>query len=200
MAELVLWRDRNVPEAELWVTEFGYDTHPGSPLHAPAIGELSAEMVQAAWLLRSNLLLAAAGVDRATMFMFRDVAPKNPQVFSTSGLVTEKGAWNPKPSWYFQASLKKQLAGMNWAADVAVDRPNVMAMKFIGNGKVVTAAWCSTSEARVEKGVRIPVSGASPKLASFAVGETECRLSDLVIEGGQATIEVSEVPVLIVEE
>ncbi len=134
-AEVVGWRDRHVPSAEVWVSEFGYDVHPGSPLHAPAIGSLSAEIVQGAWLVRSALLMAAAGVDRSMMYMFRDVDSKSPGVFATSGLVGPKGQWGLKPSWHFQATLKANLAGFRWESDVATGRESVVAMRFGRTGE-----------------------------------------------------------------
>ena len=59
-AAVVAWRDANLPNREVWVTEFGYDTNPKSPLHAPTIGSYSAEEVQAI-LARSQLLRARGG-------------------------------------------------------------------------------------------------------------------------------------------
>src|SRR5262249_45222238 len=152
---------------EVWVTEFGYDTHPGSPLHAPAIGSLSAEVVQAAWLARSELLIAAAGIDRALMFMFRDVESTGAGGFATCGLVTQKGKWEPKPSWYFQAAMKRHLAGMTWEADVPTGREGVLAMRLSGGGRTALAAWCATSEDRRERGVRLPLAGTRARLVEL---------------------------------
>ena len=42
-AALAAWRDANLPDRELWVTEFGYDTNQKSPLHAPPV-ECSCEI------------------------------------------------------------------------------------------------------------------------------------------------------------
>jgi hypothetical protein len=70
---IVEWRDRFLPDKELWVSEFGYDTNPKSTQHAPAIGAADAEEVQGQWIVRSFLALAAAGVDRAQLYMLRDV-------------------------------------------------------------------------------------------------------------------------------
>jgi len=196
-AELVAWRDRHVPTAEVWMTEFGYDTHPGSPLHASAIGPLSAEVVQGAWLVRSNFLLAAAGVDRATMFMLRDVDSANPGVFQTCGLVTQKGRWEPKPAWYFQAALKQHLAGLRWEADVPLGRDHVQVMRFSGNGRTAFAVWCSTSEDRREKGVRVAVAGKKARLIELVAGQASGQVSELPVTNGMVTVDVSEVPSLV---
>ena len=39
LAGVVAYRDQHLPGKEVWLTEFGYDTDPGSRLRAPAIGE-----------------------------------------------------------------------------------------------------------------------------------------------------------------
>ena len=196
--ELVAWRDRHAtPEVEVWVTEFGYDTHPGSRLHAPALGSLSGEVVQGAWLVRSNLLLAAAGVDRATMFMFRDVDKASAEVFSTSGLVTQKGSWTPKPSWYFQSAMKKHLAGMLWEDDVPSGRDKVAAMRFSGDGRTAFVVWCPTSEDHREPDYRLPVQGSRARAIELLPDRPDGMARDLNITDGTVSITVTEVPTII---
>src|SRR5690606_37916774 len=99
---IVDYRNRYLPGEELWVSEFGYDTHPGSVQRAPAIAGYSAQEVQAQWLVRSYLALAAAGADKAQMFMLRDVNGDSGGRFNSSGLTTNKATgWVPKVSWYY---------------------------------------------------------------------------------------------------
>jgi hypothetical protein len=198
-AEIVAWRDRYAtPETEVWVTEFGYDTNPGSPLHAPALGTLSAEVVQGAWLVRSNLMLAAAGVDRAAMFMFRDVNSNGAGVFETCGLVTQKGSWTPKPSWYFQATLKKHLAGMRWASDVHSGHEKVAVMRFSGDARTAYVVWCPTSEDHRESSYRLPIQGTHALAVELAPDRPEGLSRTLEIVEGAVSIPVSEVPTIIV--
>ena len=85
-AALVDYARRSLPGKQVWVTEFGYDTNPHSPQRAPAIGPYSQEEVQGQWLVRSYLALAAAGVDRAAMYLLRDVNAADPTQFSSSRL------------------------------------------------------------------------------------------------------------------
>ncbi len=91
-AQVVEWGDRFLPGKEVWVSEFGYDTNPKSVQRAPAIGTFTAEEVQAQWIVRSYLALAAAGVDRAQQFMLRDANAENTVKFNSCGLTREK--WN----------------------------------------------------------------------------------------------------------
>jgi len=67
-------RDMHMPDREVWLSEFGYDTDAASPQAAPAVGASTGLQVQGQWLLRSVLALAATGcVSRAHMYMLADV-------------------------------------------------------------------------------------------------------------------------------
>ncbi len=71
----------------VWITEAGYDTHPGSPFKAIAIGSKSVLETQADWILRTALLHARVGVDRLFFYQLYDDDPKNPTQFSSMGLI-----------------------------------------------------------------------------------------------------------------
>src|SRR5690606_40361667 len=43
MQTIVEYRNKNLPELEVWISEFGWDTNPGSPLSPPAIGPFDTE-------------------------------------------------------------------------------------------------------------------------------------------------------------
>lgn len=200
LAEVVAWRNANLPQCEVWLTEFGYDTHPGSIQRAPAIGATSAEEVQARWIIRSYLAIAAAGVDRAAQYMLRDVNPQDATQYSTSGLVTQKGEWTPKPAWYYTYTLKNRLAGMRFAGEAGSGNPKVTLYKFRsdrGNGAYVV--WCPTAENATVDNFRL--SGLAPaKRATrveFATGQTNGTASPLPITNNGVTVNVSERPVIV---
>jgi len=201
MTAIATWRDASVPAAELWLTEFGYDTNHASPLHAPSIGTMSAEQVQAAWLVRSYLALAAAGVDRAAMFMLRDVNSKGGGVFETCGLVTEKGQWKPKPSWFYVATLRSRLAGYRFTGDVASGRDDVRIYRFdnAGTGARCYAVWCPTSSDLHVKGFALPVRGSTARTVELVAGSPTGRERNTQVTGGRASIDVSETPILVFE-
>jgi hypothetical protein len=165
-----------------------------------AIGVYSAEQVQANWLLRSYFALAAAGVDRAAMFMFRDTKSSGGGVFETCGLVTEKGQWKPKPSYFYVATLKKRLTGYRFAGIVPSRREDALVYRFAApSGKSAFAVWCPTSSDKRVPGVPISVRGTTVRRIDFAtgaVGGVETRLS---VKGGHVTVEALEQPLLILE-
>jgi len=200
LAPFVAWRNANTPDRELWVTEFGYDTDGHSPLHSPAIGEYSASDVQAIWLLRSYLALAEAGVDRAAMYMFRDVKSTDGGVFATSGMVTEKGQWTPKPSYDYIATLTQRLAGMHFAAEVPSGRPDVSICRFVGaGGNTAYAVWCPTAEDHHVPGIMLHLgSGAkSATRVDFVAGNANGQASPLAVANGAVTLEAREKPILV---
>jgi hypothetical protein len=198
LSAIAAWRDANVPKCELWLTEFGYDTNPKSPFHAPAIGSYSAEEVQGMWLIRSYMALAAAGVDRAAMFMFRDVKSDGGGVFETSGMVTEKGQWKPKPSYYYIGTLKQRLAGMRFAGEISSGKKDVLIYRFTGEGgKTAYMVWCTAGEDRKVPNVSFSVNGKTAEQVEFADNSLEGKVSPVTIKQGQITIEAREKPVIV---
>lgn len=69
--------------------------------------------------MRSYLALAAAGVDRAQLYMLRDVNAANTVQYNSSGLTGEK--WNqhrPKRAWYYVAALRHILRGTRFESEI----------------------------------------------------------------------------------
>jgi hypothetical protein len=192
------WIHCNLPKQELWVTEFGYDTDPKSPIHSPSIGSYSSDEIQAIWLVRTYFALAAAGVDRAAMFMFRDVKTGDGGVFNTCGMVTTLPGWQPKPSYYHIATLKHRLAGYHFDSIVESGKPDVLTYRFTApGGRTAYAVWCSTSEDLHVPDVRIPVSGRHAVRVDFVDDSLDGKASPITITNGAVTLEAREKPVLI---
>ena len=152
VAAVTAWRDAHLPGVEVHLGEFGYDTHPGSPLRAVPVGPYSAEQVQGWWLVRSALELSAAGLHRAQIFMLRDVDSDSPGKFSTCGLTGTKDAGHPlKPSWFHVAAARAALAGLTYDRDLDDDR--VRGLWFVGTNpdgsdRRALAVWSPTAEDR----------------------------------------------------
>lgn len=200
-AALVDYCRRALPGKEVWVTEFGYDTNPNSPQRAPAIGGYSQEEVQGQWLVRSYLALAAAGVDRAAMFMLRDVNPADATQFSSSGLVTEKGKWEPKASWYYVHTLRDRLAGMRFAGEVPSGDAAVRVYRFksaSGPGGAYVV-WRPTSDGSTLAHFTLAagVKAGAATLVTLVKGRASGAASPLPLASGRATLEVSERPVIV---
>jgi hypothetical protein len=200
MHEFVDYRNRYLPKQEVWLTEFGYDTHPAAAQRAPAIGKTPPEEVQARWILRSYLAVAAAGFDRAAQYMLRDVSTTSTTKFDTSGLVGPKGDWTPKPSWYYTYTLKNRLTGMRYAGDVDSGNKKVWIYKFRSDdGRGAYVLWCPTADNSVVKSYALKNLGAAKTatLVEFVDKEKEGKASPLTLTKGSVTVNVSECPVIV---
>ncbi|MCH5720418.1 hypothetical protein [Niabella hibiscisoli] len=198
---VIKYRNDHLPGKEVWVSEFGWDTHPDSRLSVPEIGSMDRQEVQGIWLVRAYMALAAAGVDRAQMYMLRDVNPDDKMQFASCGLVGPKGSWAPKKSWYYVATLKNMLTNMRFAGEVASADPNVLVYKFkdVKSSKGVYAVWAQTSnDYRVENfSIQLSGQSSSAEMVSLLTGSTSGERQLLTINGGKVAVAVSERPVFI---
>ncbi len=195
----VEYRDQHLPGKELWVSEFGYDTNPQSVQRAPAIGEADAEEVQGRWLVRSFLELAAAGVDRAQLYMLRDVNAEDATKYASSGLTASKNLGHaPKKSWFYVKAMRTCLTGYRFDAEVDSGRPDVRVSRFIGEGKQVYAVWCPTSaDVRVPGYVVPGMFRGEATLTTLEPGDPDGVTRSLPLTGGRVVLDLSERPVFV---
>ncbi|MCC9606689.1 hypothetical protein LOC68_16600 [Blastopirellula sp. JC732] len=196
-ARIVAFRNEHLPQCELWVSEFGYDIHPKSVQRAPAIGETSAEETQARWLVRSYLALAAAGVDRAQMYMLRDVNGADSTKFSSSGVTSSKDTGHqPRRSWYYIATMKNVLHGLRFEKEIEQEE-DVLQYRFSSeDGRQVDLIWLGSS--RDQKLADYQLNGIDGQVEVIQL--TGDSTSGKVIAKGDAQglrLEVSESPLLV---
>ncbi len=195
------YRDTYLKGKEVWISEFGWDTNPKSVLRVPAVGPFDAQEVQGQWLVRAYLAFAAARVDRAIMFMLRDVNPEDSTQFSTCGLTAKKDDWTPKKSWYYVYTLKNTLTNMVYLGEETSADPNVLIYKFkdavTSSGAYVL--WAKTKKNYTVKNYKLKLKGA-PKNATkieLEPGEINGKSSALAITNGQVSVDISERPVFV---
>lgn len=197
---LTEYRDKYLRNLEVWVSEFGWDTHERSVLSPPVIGRFDRQEVQAQWLLRAYLAFAAVGIDRAQMYMLRDVDPNNPQWFSTSGLVTQKGEWVPKKSWYYVYTMKNVLTDMHFVGEVTATDGNILIYKFKDKSskRGVYVIWAKTSKGYTVNNYALSVKGAKVAQAiAPIVNSIEGQRSDLNIVNETVQVDITEKPLFI---
>ena len=201
VAAITTYRDKNMPEVEVWISEFGWDTNPQSPLCAPAIGNFDIQDVQGMWLVRAYMAFAAAGVDRAQMFSLRDGNPADPTWFSSSGLIGPKDNFAPKKSWYYIYTMKNLLKNMKYAGEQKANNSDVLIYKFKNNktNEGVYAIWAKTSEGKNFENVPVTLS-ANAKTATqtdMVAGHKQGVSSTTTIQNGKIYVNVSEKPVFV---
>jgi hypothetical protein len=208
LASVAQYRDKNLPGKELWLTEFGYDTHPKSRLRAPAIGDASAEVVQGQWLVRSFLALLASGIDRAFMFVSRDsctgddtACPNNAVQFSTSGVLTQKGDESPKVAYYFLAAFRARLAAMHYLGSSASGTGNVSIARFYDPVKDAGAyvLWAPTSVGGITKDFALSVSSTLTQATLVTLADKSVTGQELALapKQGTLTLSVDETPSIV---
>lgn len=202
LEKFVDYRDRYLPGKEMWISEFGYDTNQGSIQHAPAIGATSATTVQADWIVRSYLAAAAAGVDKAVMYMLRDVDPNSTTQYDTSGLTSSmQTGWVPKTSWYYVYTLKNRLGNMRYLGEAASGNANVKIYKFkdASTNQGAYVLWSPTSSNVTVNGYSLALAGtpSAATLVTLASGDTDGVPSTLAISSGAVSVNVSEHPVFV---
>ncbi|MCW2279070.1 hypothetical protein [Heliophilum fasciatum] len=207
VAQIVQWRNQNLPDKEVWLTEFGWDTNSHSPLAAPSPD------VQGQWLVRGYLATLAAGVDRATMYMIRDVASWSGEKYASSGLVGQKYDWTPKPSWYYVYTMKNTLKGMVFDRAIK-ESENLYIYKFVsgdsgssttsgssagtGSPKECYVLWCPTSDGTKLDNYRLSV-GTNKKAYTVTLEEgfTEGIKASVPVDQGNVLLNVTEKPLFL---
>jgi len=210
------WADR-----EVWISEFGYDTSeddisgwdygvniPGHPLEG-----LTAELLQAQWIIRSYLELIASGVDRAMVHYLRDET-SNPtaQWDLHTGLITEDGA--PKESWFYTFSMKNILTGYHYVEDMSTagcdlsvadatdcDGLCTRIYRFENAvGENIWAVWsptaCNIDPYEVTFNVQGATGATGLRLAAPSINGV---IEPVTFSGGDVTVMASETPIFILE-
>lgn len=200
--EVVSWKNKYLPETEVWVSEFGYDTHSQSPQRAPQIGSFSAEEVQAQWLVRSYLELAAAGVDKAFMYMLKNANDWSSEKYATSGLVhSDQSQWQPKVSWYYIYTLKNRLGDYSFQREMNPESTQIKIYKFSTENQHTAAyvVWCPTSNQSViaQYELQLDSTKTNAKLVTFESGSVSGVDSILSVQNSKVTLTVSERPVIV---
>jgi hypothetical protein len=200
MSEFVQFRNLKMPDKEIWVSEFGYDTWTGSTQGVKAFPGQTAEETQAQWILRSFLALAAAGVDRAVLFAMSDEG--DPKVrYNTSGLLSHRdGEILPKLSWYYVSALKNVLQGMHFNKEIDAGDPEIRIYKFADslNQRIVYAIWCPTS-----KGKRVSYNfkgqgQSAVNIISLVNGSITGETKVVSVMDNNLKLDVSETPLFVV--
>ena len=201
--QLCDWRDKYYPDKEVWLTEFGWDTNTsyGTENACHPYADFTAREIQAMWLVRAYFMFAEAGVDRAAMYMAQDLGDEATSVgkYGTSGVIDYYG--NYKDSYYYIYTLKNTMGDMHFAEVIDSGNENVWIYRFEnGNGKSCYALWCPTMDDIRVNGYTLNIDGTQATMVEFANEDTDGVSTDLTVNNGTVTVNVSEKPILIFSE
>jgi hypothetical protein len=165
---IVGWCKANVPNAEIWYSEVGWDTEPppNYPNHnwlsqyPRTYGNYSGRDLQALWLPRAYLIALAAGVDRTFAFNLIDEnEAASGGLYLSSGLATgnrpsQGPALEPKPSHGAVMDLIEALKGCKFSKDLSTSQAEIM--EFASDAGKKTFYWSPTASGKT---VQITVEG-----------------------------------------
>ncbi len=196
LTKMIAWRDEHAKGKELWVTEFGFDagTKPPPPKGDFAKWQGSTEEQQATWLVRSFLLLARYGVDRAHIYFFDD--KDEPHVHGSSGITRN---FKPKPAYHSLAWLQASLGDYRFVRVEREDAGECYAYEFV-NGtnprQRVWAIWKPSGSPRVARLFHDPMQIVKAERMPLEPGPAEKVEVKKEIEGYFA-VEAGEKPILV---
>ncbi|MFK7904078.1 MAG: hypothetical protein AB8B69_03090, partial [Chitinophagales bacterium] len=201
LEEFVTYRNYYMPGKEIWLSEFGYDTNSGSAQRAPQIGGYTNAEVQGQWLVRSYLAIAAAGIDKAQMFMLRDVNATDNTIFQSSGLTeSPSNQWAAKPSWYYVYTMKNRLMGMTFDSEVASGNEDVRIYKFVhADGDAAYAIWSPTADGTTVSDYQLALASGENQavLVEMTEGDRDGVETALTLNSGNVSVDVSERPLFV---
>lgn len=101
-----------------WVSEYGYDTQPGSQMYVTPYAGLTSEQIQAQLVARATLEYLRYGVQRCYFFTLADENNPNSGTFGSSGVLYGKPAgYREKPAFAAMAAMSSTLKGATLVAD-----------------------------------------------------------------------------------
>ena len=196
VSRVLKWRDEHAPKKELWVTEFGYDagTKPAPPAGDFARWQGSTEEQQAMWSVRSFLVLARLGVDRAHLYSFND--NDEPRVNGSSGITRN---FEPKPVFHALVWLQRSLGGYRFSRVEREDPGECYVYEFThatDPGKRMWAVWKPSGESRTVRVFNDPWRAVRAERMPLIAGDAEKVAAQQEIEGF-LRVEAGERPVMI---
>lgn len=224
LREIVEYRDLWLPGVEVWITEFGYSTHPDSKQRAVAIGSNKEEETQGRWLLRSFLEISAAGVDRAHQYLLVDQKTENSTAFAADGLVMDRwdhdddyyvwqgdsivdtlyhdhNSFQKKKSWYYMACMKRAMSGFHFYQEIESGNPDINLYEFRTDDgdSTVYAVWCNTSTNKVVNNFGIAIGSNAHSILAITPDSTNTTgiYDTLAIINDSISLTVTEMPVFI---
>jgi len=222
--KLVDYCGKYFPDAEIWMSEFGWDsgyTHKsrfaarveytdenGEIQNAGINIGVTPREIQARWLIREYLILAAGGIDRAMQFMLCNSGNSDEKEegkwFETSGFINDvvsSGSVDRKPSWFYVSAMQNWLGDTVFKSVISHGGGDVPAVyEFTGeNGKTTYALWLTTSIGTSAKSTYKLTVDAKKAVAVELADKAELGIeTSLEIIEGTVTVKVTENPIFIV--
>ena len=176
---------------DVWMTEAGYDINPGSPQRAIAIGDKSALMTQADWILRSSLLYARHGIKKVFYYQLFDDNAANAIQYASSGLVNGLSR-RPASDYIFQAS---KLMG-EYTYKETINADPVVDVYVLGKKKMYVLAIPDEKNRKGSYELNLP-GAKTATIYNLQAGSDAMISKKAETSGGKLKIEVTETPIFV---
>ncbi len=205
MVKFVNYRNKYMPDKEIWLSEFGYNTSANTIYSAPEIGNCSREEIQARWLLRSFLELAASGIDKAIMYRLSDEEEDNVigNTYCTSGITSKRSlGYAPKSAWFYIYTLKNNLFKFRFSKEITTANNNIKIYEFEkdSSNEKAYAIWCPTSINQTINNYtfNLPPDCKYIRKVEFENGSINGLQIDTLIDNNIISLNISEKPILLI--
>ena len=175
---------------EVWNTESGYDVDLSSAQKAIAIKRKSALITQADWILRSSLLYARHGVNRAFYYMLTDLNPTVGRFASSGFIVGDKR--KPVADYFFQV---KNLMG-NYVYNSTVNNDPLVDI-YTMEKKMMFILTVPDEVGRTESyDLRLP-KAKKAIIYQLRPGADHMTIDTVIVNNYVLKVEVSETPIFV---
>jgi hypothetical protein len=176
----------------VWMSETGYDVNQQSPLKAIPIGNKTALLTQADWILRSALLYVRNGISRVFFYQTYDYDSSKGGRFSSSGLLNKDHTRKPAADYLYQVN---KLLG-NYAYSGTINsNPLVDTYSFNGNHAYVLV---KPSEDGSSVNYTLNLSTAkNARIYYPTAGQDSMKVEDVKVIKGKLPLNVTETPMFV---
>ncbi len=175
----------------VWITESGYDINPQSLQAAKPIGNKTALITQADWILRSGFLLMRNGIDRSFYYQLFDDTENGPITYMTSGFAVEGKENRPVLDYIRQTT--KLMGSYTYVKTINSDP---MVDQYQNGTKTMYVLMIPDQKDR--RGTyRLATPEKSLNLYNIKVGSDSMTSKLITPTNGFVTIEVTETPVFV---
>lgn len=191
--DMLDWRNAHAPKREMWVSEFGWDcsTKKPDPKGDMAKFITCSDEEQAMWIVRSYLLFAEMGIDKAFLYFFND--EDKPAFHACSGITRN---YQPKPAYHAVAWMLKHLADYRFTRALQKSEQDGYLFEFTSekaDAPRVFAAWHASKNDAV-----LPLAlGGATILRSERMPLIPGDAADAGVKPGATSVKAGTLPVLI---
>lgn len=190
------------PGVECIMGELGWDKSRKSKVSAPLVSGFSQSESQGIMLLRAINSIAFAGFDRYIIYWIKDDNGENHEpLFQSSGIMNQVGNFEyaPYPAWYYINALIGHL-GNYVPEQIVQEKADTWIYKYrnkVSPDSVAYFVYCPSRNGQKLGNYSLRTGGKAAREVSFKDKEPNGIVRELPVRNGNVTIEVTEIPRLI---